>query len=855
MNQDYFYGQCNNEERLTLAGVPCLADFVNHQQSYPLQQVQQSCFPTALAPLNGQTFCVTQNGVAYLAVAANSSQWYQAIETPQGLQLFQVVTNSAVPNVQCLNLQQQMQYPQCQVKTEEFSKMSGDLTQEWGVKSHNSRTNVSVGNNEHKLIQDSSVVTQFQKEEREEESCANENEMCTEKYEYADYNEKAGEIQAVNPINALSSLTSSIIPVDTQRIVRHVVGNPADFMHSLVGNGAQLSLNNVGQQQQAVIMSVPEQHPMVPNGQSIQVLVPTSQGDIMNETISELKNDSAVDPCSGFTYSVVSNVNFSVAPETLRSDNLPADNTANSFSSASTVDSQKTSCSQPSPELPDSTQTADDMSQPTIKQLEQQATMNNERAGNKQTTCSIVDGIDLEEIREFARTFKMRRLALGLTQNQVGLALCDTQGPAYSQSAICSAMKIRPVLEQWLNETEKIHQRKGQASLDVEYAAGLYNVKKTQRKRRTFFNSEALEILMERFKKNPHPTNLLNSFKLCARRTNETSSLSPGPDGLAEYLSENPDFLVIGFVGLQWSGKSTVSSHLAASNCSEFVKQSVFNISTTNFQMKGETATSGIDAYICNDRTIWLDCQPLLSAAVIERELASAYSKDVYKESSLKFETSCIGTQVEVQSLQILSFLYCICHVLVVVQDSLADPNLIRLLQTAEMLKPNMSSDESSHDHMPHLVILYNRAQPSDLIPDMLGKAYKFHKQAFSKSRLGISSSLTKGHPLLATHDHDINYVPLLDFVVTDSLWSKILVDSKDSYLQSWFRSTFFSGVKSVKKKALHSTFNVLIRKPSLGSRRICRRLRAGSFLAISAARSSLSGFVPVPYVQCLLFK
>lgn len=83
-----------------------------------------------------------------------------------------------------------------------------------------------------------------------------------------------------------------------------------------------------------------------------------------------------------------------------------------------------------------------------------------------------------------------------------------------------------------------------------------------------------------------------------------------------------------------------------------------------------------------------------------------------------------------------------------------------------------MSSDESSHDHMPHLVILYNRAQPSDLIPDMLGKAYKFHKQAFSKSRLGISSSLTKGHPLLATHDHDINYVPLLDFVVTDSLWS-----------------------------------------------------------------------------------
>ena len=56
-----------------------------------------------------------------------------------------------------------------------------------------------------------------------------------------------------------------------------------------------------------------------------------------------------------------------------------------------------------------------------------------------------------------------------------------------------------------------------------------------------------------------------------------------------------------------------------------------------------------------------------------------------------------------------------------VVKDSLADPNMIRLLQTAEMLKPNVTADESStgngEERMPHLVCLYNRAQPSDLIP------------------------------------------------------------------------------------------------------------------------------------------
>ncbi|KAF5901795.1 POU domain, class 6, transcription factor 2-like isoform X2, partial [Clarias magur] len=56
---------------------------------------------------------------------------------------------------------------------------------------------------------------------------------------------------------------------------------------------------------------------------------------------------------------------------------------------------------------------------------------------NPQTAQSEVDGVNLEEIREFAKAFKIRRLSLGLTQTQVGQALSATEGPAYSQSAIC----------------------------------------------------------------------------------------------------------------------------------------------------------------------------------------------------------------------------------------------------------------------------------------------------------------------------------------------------------------------------------------------------------------------------------
>ena len=105
------------------------------------------------------------------------------------------------------------------------------------------------------------------------------------------------------------------------------------------------------------------------------------------------------------------------------------------------------------------------------------------------------------------------------------------------------------------------------------------------------------------------------------------------------------------------------------------MKQSVFSVTTPQVMMKASSATIGIDAWIENsERIIWLDCQPLLSAAVAERELANNSKTDSLSATA----SSCIGTLIEVQSLQLLSFLYCICHVVVVVQDSLADPVIIR---------------------------------------------------------------------------------------------------------------------------------------------------------------------------------
>lgn len=60
-----------------------------------------------------------------------------------------------------------------------------------------------------------------------------------------------------------------------------------------------------------------------------------------------------------------------------------------------------------------------------------------DEGASSQRDGSIPEGIDLDEINEFAQAFKLQRLSLGLTQTQVGQALSVTEGPAYSQSAIC----------------------------------------------------------------------------------------------------------------------------------------------------------------------------------------------------------------------------------------------------------------------------------------------------------------------------------------------------------------------------------------------------------------------------------
>uniref|UniRef100_A0A8C5PGN8 POU domain protein n=1 Tax=Leptobrachium leishanense TaxID=445787 RepID=A0A8C5PGN8_9ANUR len=71
---------------------------------------------------------------------------------------------------------------------------------------------------------------------------------------------------------------------------------------------------------------------------------------------------------------------------------------------------------------------------------------------------------DLEELEQFARTFKQRRIKLGFTQGDVGLAMGKLYGNDFSQTTISrfealnlsfkNMCKLKPLLQKWLSDAE-----------------------------------------------------------------------------------------------------------------------------------------------------------------------------------------------------------------------------------------------------------------------------------------------------------------------------------------------------------------------------------------------------------------
>nr|XP_039259790.1 protein SMG9-like [Styela clava] len=211
-----------------------------------------------------------------------------------------------------------------------------------------------------------------------------------------------------------------------------------------------------------------------------------------------------------------------------------------------------------------------------------------------------------------------------------------------------------------------------------------------------------------------------------------------------ELLEDQTHFLVVGVLGPQGVGKSTIMSYLAGSDITS--KKLIFPCQTKDVMEKASNMTVGVDMYVTEERTIFLDSQPLLSPSLLEQ--------CIYNDRKMSAEYNGPAAGIEMQSLQLATLFLSICHVVIIMQDWFSDCSLYSFLQCAEMLKltsptPNSesSSMESEFDEFhPHVIFVQNKSEPahfdpsciismSEMISNMLAHSKLLYKDSISLSK------------------------------------------------------------------------------------------------------------------------
>ncbi|WAR06839.1 PO3F4-like protein [Mya arenaria] len=173
-------------------------------------------------------------------------------------------------------------------------------------------------------------------------------------------------------------------------------------------------------------------------------------------------------------------------------------------------------------------------------------------------TPSDEDAPSSDDLEVFAKQFKQRRIKLGFTQADVGLALGTLYGNVFSQTTICrfealqlsfkNMCKLKPLLQKWLEEADNT--TGSTTSIDKIAAQG------RKRKKRTSIEVTVKGALETHFMKQPKPqaqeiTHLADQLQLekevvrvwfCNRRQKEkrmTPAAQLGPNGEMMGLSDS----------------------------------------------------------------------------------------------------------------------------------------------------------------------------------------------------------------------------------------------------------------------------------------------------------------------------
>ncbi|XP_047227975.1 POU domain, class 5, transcription factor 1 [Girardinichthys multiradiatus] len=179
--------------------------------------------------------------------------------------------------------------------------------------------------------------------------------------------------------------------------------------------------------------------------------------------------------------------------------------------SASSASSPSLSPSPPSNGIQGNTFFSVNSNQVSSEPQAQNPASNTRSSGSSSGGCSDSEEENLttEELEQFAKELKHKRITLGFTQADVGLALGNLYGKMFSQTTICrfealqlsfkNMCKLKPLLQRWLDEAETSENPQDMYKIERVF------VDTRKRKRRTSLEGAVRSALEAYFIKCPKP--------------------------------------------------------------------------------------------------------------------------------------------------------------------------------------------------------------------------------------------------------------------------------------------------------------------------------------------------------------